>query len=307
VKQPFERAVRAARADRAVLVDRLLALGLGVWALPDVPWWWRPPGHARATPVVLGVLILGLSQSVPFLWRRRAPAVVLALAAASLAIKAGTGLRVTSAEAAVLVAAYGCGDFGRRVLRSAARAAAVASLVAALVLLFLNPGYHRDVAIFPALLAGAFGAGEAANIRREAAAADLRLAQDAERARIARELHDVIAHQLSAIVVQAGAARVAGESQPAAPFEAVGIIERTARDALVELNHLVGMLRHDPGDRLDRAPQPTLDELPALVERARGTGLPLSLTTRGEARKLPTAVELAAYRIVQEGLTNAIR
>jgi signal transduction histidine kinase len=257
--------------------------------------------------VVVGILVLALAQSVPFLWRRRAPGLVLALAATSLAIRAGGGLRVTSAEAAVLVAAYGCGDFGAPVLRTAARAAAVVSMVAAVVVLLMDPGYHREAAIFPALLAAAFGAGEAASVRREAAAADVRHAQDAERTRIARELHDVIAHDLSAIAVQAGAARVAGETQPSAPLEAVGVIERAARDALIELNHLVGMLRHDPDDRLDRAPQPTLANLPILVERARVAGLPVALRIEGQPRSLAAAAELTAYRIVQEGLTNAIR
>jgi signal transduction histidine kinase len=229
------------------------------------------------------------------------------LAGASLAIKAGAGLQVTSAEAAVLVAAFGCGDYGQRWLRTAARAGAAVSVVIAVVLVLVNPGYHRSLAIFPALLAAALGVGEAASTRRDAVAAEVRHAQDAERARIARELHDVIAHQLSAIAVQAGSARMAASSQPTAPAEAVATIEQVARDALNELNHLVGMLRREPDDRLDRAPQPSVSDLPGLVERARGVGLPVTLSNRGEATALPTAVDLAVYRIVQEGLTNAIR
>jgi hypothetical protein len=73
MRQPLDRAVRRFLTDRAVLVDRLVATGLLVWALPDVPWWWRPAGHSRATPVVVGILVLALAQSVPFLWRRRVP------------------------------------------------------------------------------------------------------------------------------------------------------------------------------------------------------------------------------------------
>ncbi len=163
------------------------------------------------------------------------------------------------------------------------------------------------MAVFPALLAAALGVGEAASARRHAVAAEVRHAQDAERARIARELHDVIAHQLSASAVKAGAARVAGPTDPGAAVETVGMIENSARDALIELNHLVGMLRRDPDDRLDRTPQPSVANLADLVERARGVGLPVTLSCRGTEGAIPAAVGLAAYRIAQEGLTNAIR
>ena len=87
--------------------DRLLAAALLIWALFDVPWWWRPPGHGGSTLAILGVLGLAVAQSVPFLWRRRMPAAVLALAAASLTVKYATHLNIWSASGAVLAAAYG--------------------------------------------------------------------------------------------------------------------------------------------------------------------------------------------------------
>jgi len=303
----MDRRVRDLLAGHVDAFDRLVALGLLVWALPNVPWWWRPPGHGAATPVVLGVLLLALVQSVPFLWRRRVPGTVLLLAAASLAVTVAADVSPTSAEAAVLVAAYGVGDHGGLGWRRTARVAAAASLTVAVALVVIDPGYRRQAAFFPALLAAAFLTGESASSRRAAVAADAQREHEAERTRIARELHDVVAHQLSAIAVQAGSARVAGARDPAVALEAVAVVERTAREALVELNHLVGMLRRDPDDRLDRGPQPTLADVPALVERAGHGGLPVELTWDGERTALPASIELAVYRIVQEGLTNVLR
>ena len=303
----MDRRVRDLLAGHVDAFDRLVAIGLLIWAVPNVPWWWRPPGHGAATTVVLGVLLLALAQSVPFLWRRRIPGTVLALAAASLAVTVAAGIAPTSAQAAVLVAAYGVGDYGGPAWRRTARVAAAASLVVAVALVIVDPGYRRQVAFFPALLAAAFMTGESASSRRAAVAANAERAHEAERTRIARELHDVVAHQLSAIAVQAGSARVAGARDPAVALEAIAVVEHAAREALVELNHLVGMLRRDPDDRLDRSPQPTLADLPSLVERAGRGGLLVDLESAGECPALPASMELAVYRIVQEGLTNVLR
>jgi signal transduction histidine kinase len=171
----------------------------------------------------------------------------------------------------------------------------------------LGSGGDRVHALPFALLAAALGMGEAASAHRDVAAVTALHIHDLERARLARELHDVIAHQLSAIAVQAGAARMAGPGDPAAAVQAVGTIEETARQGLVELNRLVGSLRHDGADRLDRAPQPQLCDLPALVAGARDAGLPVQLLIRGEPGPLPATVELAGYRVVQESVTNALR
>jgi signal transduction histidine kinase len=287
-------------------VDRLLAAGLLLWALPDVPWWWRPPGHGRATPIVLGVLILAFAQSLPFLWRRRQPAAVLAVAAAALALKYGTGLNIWSAGAAVLVAGYGLGSYGSQPVRAMARVLTAAAGITAVIVL-LTSGWDHMAAVPAALLAAALAMGEVASTRRDVAAAAGAHAHDLERARVAREFHDVIAHQLSAIAVQAGAARLASLSNPEAALEAVTAIEQDARHGLVELNRLVGALYREPGEHLDRAPQPQLRDLPDLIERAKESGLPAELVIEGEPRPLPAAVELAGYRVVQESLTNAVR
>lgn len=294
------------RRPRATTTDRLLAAVLLAWALFDVPWWWRPPGHGGSAPVIAGVIALAAAQSVPFLWRRRQPAAVLALAGAALAVKYAAGMNIWSAGAAVLAAAYGLGAYGSNTVRRAGRALAACALLAVFITLPADNGSH-DPAIACALLAMALGMGEITSAHRDTAAAAARCAQDMERARLARELHDVVAHQLSAIAVQAGAARLAAAADPQAAATAIAAIERQARGGLTELNQLVRDLR--PGDDTgpDMSPQPRLGDIPGLIRRAGESGLRAELRVDGEPRPLPAAVELAGYRVVQESLTNAIR
>jgi signal transduction histidine kinase len=128
-----------------------------------------------------------------------------------------------------------------------------------------------------------------------------------ERARIARELHDVVAHHVSAIAVQAESARLTTENlsdEGRAQFEAIG---ETARDALAEMRRLLGVLRDDADAETARDPQPSLARLDELVETARSAGTPVTLTLEGAATPLSPGVDLCAYRILQEALTNARR
>lgn len=126
-----------------------------------------------------------------------------------------------------------------------------------------------------------------------------------ERARIARELHDVIAHHVSMIVVQAGAERRVLDPAQESTREVLGTIEGVGRNALTEMRRLVGMLRGAHDDAL--LPQPTLADVPTLVGQLRDAGLPVELRIEGERRELPVGIELSAYRVVQEGLTNALK
>ena len=201
-------------------LDLLIAAGLLVWGLPDVPWWWEYPGHAGSTPDVLGSLALTFAMSVPFCWRRVAPVPVLGLAVGVLAVRFALHRDLTSAFAAVLVAAYGLGAYASP-LRRYARWLGWLSLAAAVVVVVTSDGVNKAypgmfagrLAGAPlALLGAAFVLGDAADARRREAAALVEAAHQAERTRIARELHDVVAHQLSAIAVQAGAARIAAGS-----------------------------------------------------------------------------------------------
>ena len=134
---------------------------------------------------------------------------------------------------------------------------------------------------------------------------DERRAILAERGRIARELHDVLAHNLSVIVVQAGAARRIVARDPERAGEAAELIGRTGREALAELRHLLGPLRKGEGEPLSGPP--SLSRLDRLIARARQAGLPVELRVEGKPVALPPGIDLTAYRVVQEGLTNALK
>jgi signal transduction histidine kinase len=332
-------------------VDLLIAAGLLVWGLPDVPWWWEYPGHAGSTPDVLGSLALTLAMSVPFCWRRVAPVPVLGLAASVLAVRYALHRDLTSAFAAVLVGAYGLGAYASPV-RRCARWLGWLCLAAAVAVVVTGNGVpdkaYRGVlegrlAGAPlALLGAAFVLGDAADARRREAASLVEAAHQAERTRIARELHDVVAHQLSAIAVQAGAARIAasgqvpagdgpgpgggqtsaggqlpagsqlpagGPAQAGGPGQAevLATVERLAREALTELNHLLGALRRERADEPARRPSPTLAGLGTLLDSARAAGVPAELAVEGCPQALSPGVELCCYRIIDEALTNVAR
>jgi signal transduction histidine kinase len=138
---------------------------------------------------------------------------------------------------------------------------------------------------------------------REAAA---RIAVAEERARIARELHDIVAHAMSVMVLQVGAVRHKLPQTQAEDRDALGHVEQAGRTALAEMRRLLGAMRND-GDALELGPQPGLDALDSLVEDVSRAGLPVRLHVDGERFPLPRAIDLSAYRIVQEGLTNALK
>jgi signal transduction histidine kinase len=128
-----------------------------------------------------------------------------------------------------------------------------------------------------------------------------------ERARIARELHDVVAHSMSVMVVQAGGVRRLLEPHQERQREALLAIERTGREALAEMRRMLGVLRRDGDEQAALVPQPGLDHLHRLVGQVREAGLPVKLQVEGVATPLPLGIDLSAYRVVQEGLTNALK
>ena len=216
------------------------------------------------------------------------------------------GLNLFSSAAATMVGAYGLGAWGDRRVRLAARILTFAAVVGAGIVLSSSHGL-RSEALPLALLATALGLGEVTAANRDAATASARVVHDQDRARIARELHDVLSHQLSAIAIQAGAARIASRDDPTVATKVIGNIEDIAREGLTDLNRIVGALRRDPAEQLDRRPQPRLDDLPDLLSGASAAGLDVDLAIGGLPPSLPASVELAAYRVVQESLTNALR
>src|SRR2546423_594848 len=127
-----------------------------------------------------------------------------------------------------------------------------------------------------------------------------------ERARIARELHDVVGHSVSVMTVQASGVRRLLRPEQEREREALLIVERTGREALAEMRRMVGVLRR-PEEAPALAPQPSLEHVDRLVEQTREAGLPVELRVEGEATELPAGIDLTAYRLVQEGLTNALK
>jgi signal transduction histidine kinase len=134
-------------------------------------------------------------------------------------------------------------------------------------------------------------------------------AVDAERARIARELHDIVSHNVSVMLVQAGAARRVLDAAPEDAAAALLAVEAAGRDTMTELRHLLGVLAPpaDGAEPAELSPQPSLSRLSPLIDRIAFAGLPVEVRISGEPRPLPSGVDLTAYRIIQEALTNALK
>jgi signal transduction histidine kinase len=268
--------------------------------------------------------LVALLASLPLLWRTTRP---LAAYAAVLAGAAGLVALSTPHQgpfepfAALVLGGYSVGahTHGRRV--RAGVAVTLGSLVAIEILNLLFWHQHQTD-VLPAIgwigaawLIGRIVHGRSHRaVELEALAHELdeqrelqaRVAVVDERARIARELHDVVAHNVSMIVVQAGAAAGVLEGEQPHVREALAAIEVTGRETVDEMRRLLGVLRRaDDGPAL--APQPTLRELDALAAHVREAGLPVELRVEGAPRPLPPGVDVSAFRIVQEALTNALK
>lgn len=298
---PFTRWPRAADA---VLATVLFGLVLSIEDGPGDSLRLRDVGDV---PVLI-VLLFAIGSGALY-WRRHAPVVVLAVVLAAWALTLGSGYADLGGQS--LIAVYGLGRYG-----NAERWAHV-GVDAAIVVLVLD-GVTGDlpwgeVAFGVVVFFAAWYAGRRLRLRSERAGRLLREKQQEaerilaeERARIARELHDVVAHRVSLMTVQAGAAKTVAADDPAAAVRAMAAVEEAGRQALDELRHLLGVLR--PTSLPDALqPQPGLAELAALLESTRQAGLEVALTTEGAVTDLPARVELSAYRIVQESLTNVVK
>jgi signal transduction histidine kinase len=273
------------------------------------------------TPAAVSLATLPLG-TVPLLWRRTHPGPVLAVLAVAFALPALLG-NAGPNSVGLLIGVGSAALYGDRRVRLVAGLAALGGLLVASAVVLAT----GEAGTLGHLAGIAFGSGVAwvlgdrARTRRayldqlEERAARLEREQqdhahraaEAERNRIARELHDVVAHNVSVIAVQAGAARSASQQPPTQATETLGLIERTARTTLAELRTLLGVLRRADHEGPGRAPQPTLAQLEALVTRAREAGLSIEVRTEGSLEELPALVDLAAYRIVQEAVTNVMK
>ena len=288
-----------------VVADALLAAVVAVVTVASVVVTDRNDPGVQLT--VGGVVLLAV-QFVALVWRRRAP-VEVAVVVLAAGMWYGTAklpdpaIPFAAALAIYTVAAYRTRSVG-------IAAAIVAAGVGTAALLFSRDSDIADVAVNYAVGITAWAVGETVrNQRDEAAAAEARRAEDArravadERVRIARDLHDVVAHHLSVIVVQAEAAQEMLAVDPGRADAAMGAVADTARGALGELRRVLGVLRSDAS----RAPQPDLTSVDDLVASVRQAGLVVDVHTEGKPRQVAGVVGLTAYRVVQEGLTNVLR
>jgi signal transduction histidine kinase len=306
-----QEAPAAAPSDRAwpriPRVDLAIAAGLFLWGLVEALALGGGPLAARILVAAGYAGVMTVRRSWP----------VAALAALSLLIVVRSLAFEGIDDEAMPFAALLLGSFSAALYaRSRARAILAAPMpVVAIAVAVLTEQLSSppavDIAILSALAVGAWIAGfvvrrrveQLALVRAEAPEL-VREAVAAERARIAGELHDIVAHRVSIVSVQAGAAGQLLEKDPAAARAHVRAVQQAAQEALAEMRRLLGVLRDEDAGY---APQPGLARLPELLDDARGSGLPVELREEGERGELSQGVDLAAFRIVQEALTNVRR
>jgi signal transduction histidine kinase len=293
------------------LVDGLLALLLAALGAGSA----FGAGH----PALVALLVL--ATTIPVVFRRRNPVAAFSVAVAAGAVQLAVAHRPTGADLAIPVLLYTLAAYRPRRVSLAGLAVCLAGSIVGVIAWTNGLGlYGKIVAALvvfcgTALVAWVLGDSmryrrayyaaleeRAARLEREADA-QAQIATATERARIARELHDVIAHHVSVMVVQADGAGYALDGNPERARRALAAISATGRQTLTEMRRLLGLLRS--GDaRTQLTPQPGLGQLRELVEQARAAGMSVSLTQQGAPHPLPEGAELAAYRVVQESLTN---
>jgi signal transduction histidine kinase len=283
----------------------LTAEALRTWPALGVPGW----ALMAVAAVHGGVVVL----------RRRAPVVVLATVVVTAVGYVALGLPVYFLGPPVLVALYTLAVLRDR--RTSLAGLGVAELALAVTLPIRRfPGLSSWV-LYAALFAAAWLLGD--NVRQRQAAAEeherraraleeareelARYAVAQERLRIARELHDIVAHSMSVIALQAGTGRMVIERDAAAAREALAVIEQTSRASLSEMRQLLAVLRRDDDATRELTPAPGLADVHALVAQVVGSGVAVDVRVEGEPDGVPAGVDLAAYRIVQEALTNVLK
>lgn len=262
-------------------------------------------GDLPRRPAGVFALALMLAQTVPLAVRSRRPAVCLAIVGVSFAIYESLGYPPQFGSVTVYLALYSVGAHQERFRRGTAVAATAAYAVLSTAVLVLgSPDRLTDFLIFYLLLAACWVLGAFVRQRRVEEAERRRLATAAERARIARELHDVVTHHVTAMVVQAGATEFLVAS-PDRVITALTSIGETGRRALAELRSLLDVLQTagEPAAQV----APVVGTVRDLVEQARMGGQPIELVEDGNQPALPANVGLAVHRVVQEGLTNAVK
>jgi signal transduction histidine kinase len=283
---------------RPPLVDVVIAFALVAVAELEAAF------EAVSVPrAVDGLVVLGFT--LPLAWRRRFPVAVLAAGAATVLVY-GQVERSGSHETLIFALALASFTVGYELPRPRAWLGPAVLAVGLLISLWPLRQAANDAAVAAVLYGAPWVFGQVLRTRGQRAALAEREAVDAERARIARELHDVVSHSISVIAIQSQAVRRRLGPEHAREAADLEEIETTARQAMSEMRRLLGVLRAD-GEAVPLQPQPGLGQLPRLVERARAAGLQVELEVTGPSAPLPPGVDLAAFRIVQEALTNALK
>jgi len=303
---------RAGTGSDAILPAIPLAVGVGIFV--TVGTFFASQGEQLRRPFDAGTVALIVIASVALAFRRRAPVAVLVAVFATVLVYEMLGYANGPMWLFLVVALLNAVIQGDRLA-----AAAVVLLGFALFPWLdhlLRDGHSPSVASLAALgawLLVLFGVGEAIRIRRERAAEAIRIHDEEalrraseERLRIARELHDALGHHLSLISVQAGVALHVNETLPEEVRGSLSAIKDASKEALTELRSVLEILRQD-GERAPRSPTSTLARLDELVAQSRAAGLEVHAETEGRIRPLPFGVDVAAFRIVQEALTNVAR
>ncbi len=260
--------------------------------------------------IVAAALGLTAIEAGALWWRRRRPVTVLLIVASVTVVAFALSPARDPSSPALAFAVYAVSAYGARRVRLWVAGTAIALIAGAVALLLLSD-FQTARILLPAGATSlvAWVIGDYVRSRRQffidvvaRHRQEREQAAEDERLRIARELHDVVAHNVSLMAIQAGAARVSGS----AGTDALRSIETTARDTLAELNRLLGVLRKDANGAA-RTPQPSLAQVETLLQPARDAGLEVTVRVSGEARPLPAALDLSAYRIVQEAITNVLK
>ncbi len=249
--------------------------------------------------------------ALPLVWRRRRPTWVLCVIALIAGAQWLADVKVLG-DAALLVALYTVAAHRPRTVAMLGTALLGLGAVLATVRWGADDAFKTFIG-FTGLTVAAAGLGTSARHHRERAAR-LQVERDqqsllgaaAERARIARELHDIVAHNLSVMIALADGAAFAAERTPARSVEAMQTVSATGRQALGEMRRLLGVLRDDDSAGT-RVPQPGVDEIDQLVGQVRAAGLPVTLAVQGDGGTLPAGAQLTVFRLVQEALTNSLK
>jgi signal transduction histidine kinase len=308
------RSIQAPAGPRAWLVDSVLALLITGIALAGVV---RLGERADGTAA-----LLACAGAICLAWRRSTPVTVLLVSGGSFCLYQTLGYPHTAPLFSVLVALYTVAAHGGALVPAGSAVVVMLSALGSSVSRhgWSTDGLDDELLAYVLSLGAACALGyavqlsrartellrqQAARLATEHAAHEEELIRQ-EQARIARELHDVVAHQVSVITALAAGADRSFEAEPQRARRALNSIELAGREAMIEMRRLLRVLRTEPGE-FGFVPQPSLELLPALLAKAEGAGLPVRLSVHGVRRVVPAGVDLCAYRIVQEALTNTLK